>query len=144
MSIARAALEQAVAQRTSMEERAQTAERVLATLLRGRGPPRGLARLAGQVAARRSRVEATEAEIGRLRESLAETERRGTGPTSSSRPSRRRSWASRRARRGSMPSTRRRPTRSNGRAPSCPACSRRCRPPTVSAPPGALASRRSR
>ncbi|EYR61837.1 hypothetical protein N866_15605, partial [Actinotalea ferrariae CF5-4] len=37
----------------------------------------GLARLAGQVAARRSRVEAAEAEIGRLRESVGEAERRG-------------------------------------------------------------------
>ncbi|MBD7982519.1 chromosome segregation protein SMC [Oerskovia merdavium] len=78
VAVARAALEAAVAERTTVEEQAQAAERALATLLRGAADRReGLARLAGQVAARRSRVEATEAEIGRLRESLAETERRG-------------------------------------------------------------------
>jgi len=78
VAVARAALEAAVAERTAVEARAQAAERELATLLRGAADRReGLARLAGQVAARRSRVEATEAEIGRLRESLAETERRG-------------------------------------------------------------------
>ena len=42
----------------------------------------GLARLAGQVAARRSRVEATENEIGRLHEALTEAERRGAQATS--------------------------------------------------------------
>ncbi|WP_030150622.1 chromosome segregation protein SMC [Oerskovia turbata] len=78
VAVARATLESAVAERTAVEAQAQTAERALATLLRGAADRReGLARLAGQVAARRSRVEATEAEIGRLRESLAETERRG-------------------------------------------------------------------
>ncbi|MFF2623842.1 chromosome segregation protein SMC [Oerskovia jenensis] len=78
VTVARATLEAAVGERTAVEEQAQTAERALATLLRGAADRReGLARLAGQVAARRSRVEATEAEIGRLRESLAETERRG-------------------------------------------------------------------
>ncbi|WP_200960514.1 chromosome segregation protein SMC [Oerskovia sp. Root22] len=78
VAVARAALEAAVGERTAVEEQAQAAERALATLLRGAADRReGLARLAGQVAARRSRVEATEAEIGRLRESLAETERRG-------------------------------------------------------------------
>ncbi|MFJ4106515.1 chromosome segregation protein SMC [Oerskovia enterophila] len=78
VAVARAALEAAVGERTAVEEQAQVAERALATLLRGAADRReGLARLAGQVAARRSRVEATEAEIGRLRESLAETERRG-------------------------------------------------------------------
>ncbi|OCI31307.1 chromosome segregation protein SMC [Oerskovia enterophila] len=78
VAVARAALEAAVGERTAVEEQAQVAERALATLLRGAADRReGLARLAGQVAARRSRVEATEAEIGRLRESLAEAERRG-------------------------------------------------------------------
>jgi chromosome segregation protein len=79
VAVARATLEGAVAERTAVEEQAQTAERALATLLRGAADRReALARLAGQVAARRSRVEATEAEIGRLRETLAETERRGS------------------------------------------------------------------
>ncbi|MFF3064509.1 chromosome segregation protein SMC [Oerskovia sp. NPDC057915] len=78
VAVARATLEAAVAERTAVEAQAQTAERALATLLRGAADRReGLARLAGQVAARRSRVEATEAEIGRLQESLAEAERRG-------------------------------------------------------------------
>ncbi|MHA7132694.1 chromosome segregation SMC family protein, partial [Oerskovia turbata] len=79
VAVARATLEGAVGERTAVEEQAQAAERALATLLRGAADRReSLARLAGQVAARRSRVEATEAEIGRLRESLAETERRGS------------------------------------------------------------------
>ncbi|TKR21860.1 chromosome segregation protein SMC, partial [Cellulomonas hominis] len=54
------------------------AEKALATVLRGAADRReGLARLAGQVGARRSRLEATEAEIGRLRETLTAAERRG-------------------------------------------------------------------
>ncbi|MBC7291090.1 MAG: AAA family ATPase, partial [Actinotalea sp.] len=53
-------------------------EKRLADLLRAVADRReGLARLAGQVAARRSRVEAAEAEIGRLREAVTEAERRG-------------------------------------------------------------------
>lgn len=75
---ARAALEAAQAARQQAEEDAATAERALATVLRGAADRReGLARLAGQVGARRSRLEATEAEIGRLRATLAEAERRG-------------------------------------------------------------------
>jgi chromosome segregation protein len=80
---ARAALTAAVGEREDAERAAVTAERTLATALRAAADRReGLARLAGQVAARRSRVEATESEIGRLRETLAEAERRGAQATS--------------------------------------------------------------
>ncbi|QJW38494.1 chromosome segregation protein SMC [Cellulosimicrobium protaetiae] len=76
---ARDALGSAVADREDAERSAGDAERAVATLLRGAADRReGLARLAGQVAAQRTRVEAAEAEIGRLRESLAEAEHRGT------------------------------------------------------------------
>ena len=68
----------AVARREQAEGRLRDAERHLADLHRAVADRReGVARLAGDVAARRSRSEATEAEIGRLQESLAETERRG-------------------------------------------------------------------
>ena len=78
VEVARASLAAAVREREAAEAAAQTAERTLATALRGAADRReGLARLAGQVAARRSRVEATDAEIGRLREQLSEAERRG-------------------------------------------------------------------
>ncbi|WP_158373086.1 chromosome segregation protein SMC [Cellulosimicrobium cellulans] len=75
---ARAALEAAQAARQEAEGAAAAAEKALATVLRGAADRReGLARLAGQVGARRSRLEATEAEIGRLRETLTAAERRG-------------------------------------------------------------------
>lgn len=75
---ARAALEAAQAARQQAEDDAVAAEKALATVLRGAADRReGLARLAGQVGARRSRLEATEAEIGRLRATLVEAERRG-------------------------------------------------------------------
>ncbi|MBD5788286.1 AAA family ATPase, partial [Cellulosimicrobium terreum] len=75
---ARADLSDAVARREEAEKQSETAEREVATLLRGAADRReGLARLAGQVAAQRSGVEAAEAEIGRLRTSLAEAESRG-------------------------------------------------------------------
>ena len=78
VDLARAAVEAAVAHRQEHEQMAQAAERRVASLQRAVADRReGLARLAGQVAARRSRTEATEAEIGRLREALAEAERRG-------------------------------------------------------------------
>ena len=68
----------AVARREEAEGFLRDAERHLADLHRAVADRReGVARLAGDVAARRSRSEATEAEIGRLWESLAETERRG-------------------------------------------------------------------
>ena len=75
---ARTALEAAVAKRTEVEQEAAAAEKALAAALRAVADRReGLARLAGQVAARRSRLEATEEELGRLRERLAEAEQRG-------------------------------------------------------------------
>ncbi|WP_084040423.1 chromosome segregation protein SMC [Demequina sp. NBRC 110053] len=71
------ALESAEEARREAEEVAQESERHLANLLRSVADRReGVARLAGDVAARRSRVEAAEAEIGRLREALADAERR--------------------------------------------------------------------
>lgn len=73
----RAALEAAVAARQEAEQQATAAEKELATVLRGAADRReGVARLAGQVAARRSRVEATQAEIGRLRDTLAAARQR--------------------------------------------------------------------
>ncbi|MDM7856061.1 chromosome segregation protein SMC [Cellulomonas alba] len=82
VQIARSALEAAVAARTRAETEAGDAEKALATALRGAADRReGVARLAGQVAARRSRVEATQAEIGRLQEALVAAERRGEEAT---------------------------------------------------------------
>lgn len=75
---ARDALASAVSVREEAEAATGEAERAVATLLRGVADRReGLARLAGQVATQRTRVESAEAEIGRLRASLAEAERRG-------------------------------------------------------------------
>jgi len=77
VEVARAALETAVAVRQEAEEAAQRAERDLATALRAAADRReGVARLAGQVGARRSRLEATGEEIGRLRAALAAAENR--------------------------------------------------------------------
>ena len=74
----RQGLEQHVTARTDAEDRLAVAERQVATLLRAAADRReGLARLSGQVGARRSRVEAAEAEIGRLRQAVAEAEVRG-------------------------------------------------------------------
>ena len=82
VGVARTALAAAVTAREEAEVTSATAERQLATSLRGAADRReGLARLAGQVAARRSRIEATENELGRLRAALAEAERRGTKAT---------------------------------------------------------------
>ncbi len=82
VDLARAALEAAVAARQDVEQQATSAEKELATALRGAADRReGVARLAGQVAARRSRVEATQAELGRLRETLVAAERRGAEAT---------------------------------------------------------------
>ncbi|MGW8568308.1 chromosome segregation protein SMC [Isoptericola sp. NPDC055881] len=77
VELARAAVERVVAARTDAEKAADAAERELATLHRGAADRReGLARLSGQVAARRSRVEAGDAELERVREVVAEAERR--------------------------------------------------------------------
>ncbi|TWH30541.1 condensin subunit Smc [Isoptericola variabilis J7] len=82
VELARAALEDAVAARTAAEEVAAAAEKELATLLRGAADRReGLARLAGQVAARRSRVEAADAELERVRAALEEAEKRADEAT---------------------------------------------------------------
>jgi chromosome segregation protein len=79
---ARAALAAAVQARADAEEAATVAERRLTTLQRGAADRReGLARLAGQVGARRSRVEAAEAEIERLRAALEDAQRRAQEAT---------------------------------------------------------------
>ncbi|WP_458111218.1 chromosome segregation protein SMC [Arthrobacter sp. R1-13] len=65
-------LEAATAGKKEAEEAAVAEDRRLAAVLRAAADRReGLARLAGQVAAARSRVESAEAELGRLRESKA-------------------------------------------------------------------------
>ncbi|MGX9900585.1 AAA family ATPase [Arthrobacter sp. SA17] len=65
-------LEAATAGKKEAEEAAAAEDRRLAAVLRAAADRReGLARLAGQVAAARSRVESAEAELGRLRESKA-------------------------------------------------------------------------
>ncbi len=74
----RSALEAAVASRADVERAHTEAERQVAALLRAAADRReGLARLAGQVAAGRSRVEAGQDGIERLRAALAEAEVRG-------------------------------------------------------------------
>ncbi|GAB3284534.1 chromosome segregation protein SMC [Sinomonas notoginsengisoli] len=66
------ALAEAEETRLTAEEAASAADRRHTALLRAQADRReGLARLAGQVAAARSRVESAEGEIGRLRETLA-------------------------------------------------------------------------
>ncbi|WP_179957351.1 chromosome segregation protein SMC [Georgenia yuyongxinii] len=74
---ARAALEARTAERTTAEEAEREAERALAAVHRGVADRReGLARLTGQVSARRSRLEAGEAELGRLRATLTAAQER--------------------------------------------------------------------
>ncbi|WP_082093529.1 chromosome segregation protein SMC [Demequina sediminicola] len=71
------ALELAEASRREAEEVAQNSEKHLANLLRSVADRReGVARLAGDVSARRSRVEAAEQEIGRLREAKDDADQR--------------------------------------------------------------------
>ena len=78
VGLARAAVETATAERDRTEERVREAERHLADLHRAVADRReGLAQLAGQVSAKRSRTEAIEAEIGRMRQTVAEAQRRG-------------------------------------------------------------------
>ncbi|MFI9489000.1 chromosome segregation protein SMC [Promicromonospora sp. NPDC052451] len=77
VEMAREVVETAVDARAEAEAAAQAAERSHAALLRAAADRReGLARLAGQVAARRSRVEAAQSELDRLREALLEAEQR--------------------------------------------------------------------
>ena len=76
------ALGAAEAAREGAEAKGVASERTLANLLRSVADRReGVARLAGEVAARRSRVEASEDEIGRLQRTLSEAERRGHDAT---------------------------------------------------------------
>ncbi|QDY91815.1 chromosome segregation protein SMC [Arthrobacter sp. UKPF54-2] len=73
----RAALDAATAVKQEAESAAAAEDRRLATLLRAAADRReGLARLAGQVGAARSRVESAQAELGRLRESQKAGEER--------------------------------------------------------------------
>ncbi len=74
----RAALELRVGARAEAEAAHAEAERRVAAVLRAAADRReGLARLAGQVATRRSRVESAEAEMGRLQAALGEAQLRG-------------------------------------------------------------------
>src|SRR5690625_118653 len=74
---ARADLEAMVTERTYAEQQAAEAERALATVHRGVADRReGLARLTGQVAAMRSKVEASEAELDGLRHNLTDAQER--------------------------------------------------------------------
>ena len=73
----RSVLEAAAAAKQEAEAAAAAEDRRLAALLRAAADRReGLARLAGQVGAARSRVESAQAEVGRLRESLKAGEER--------------------------------------------------------------------
>ena len=77
VELARAVLTDAVTRRATAEDVAAVAERELAALHRAAADRReGLARFVGQVAARRSKVEAADAELERVRAALAEAERR--------------------------------------------------------------------
>lgn len=73
----RSTLEAATAAKSEAEDAAAAEEKRLTASLRAAADRReGLARLAGQVAAARSRVESAQAEVGRLRESKAAGEER--------------------------------------------------------------------
>ena len=73
----RSALDAATAARQDAENAAAAEDKRLASLLRAAADRReGLAKLAGQVGAARSRVESAQAELGRLRESLRAGEER--------------------------------------------------------------------
>ncbi|WP_296667004.1 chromosome segregation protein SMC [Demequina sp.] len=75
-------LETAIEARKEAETQAFGSDRHHGNLLRSVADRReGVARLAGQVAAKRSRVESTESEIGRLQEQLAAAERRAHDAT---------------------------------------------------------------
>ncbi|MDD9206565.1 AAA family ATPase, partial [Georgenia sp. 10Sc9-8] len=77
LEVARAELDRAVTRRTRAEETERGAEHTLSEVHRGVADRReGLARLTGQVGARRSRLEAAEAELGRLRQTLTAAEER--------------------------------------------------------------------
>ena len=79
VTAARDELARVSAHRAQAEAAAAAEQQRLAGVLRAAADRReGLARLAGQVAARRSRIEAAEAEAGRLAAALAEAHERGT------------------------------------------------------------------
>ncbi|WP_432546747.1 chromosome segregation protein SMC [Kineococcus sp. SYSU DK004] len=74
----RAALDEVLERRAAADAAALAEDRRVAAALRAAADRReGLARLQGQVAARRSRLEAAEAEAERLAQALAEAEERG-------------------------------------------------------------------
>ena len=76
---AQVSLEAAVARREAAEKAHQDEQQRVARLLRAAADRReGLAKLEGQVAARRSRIEAAQAEIGRLEAGAEEIELRAT------------------------------------------------------------------
>jgi len=82
IAAAKTELEEAETARVEQEMIAQTSEKHLANLLRSVADRReGVARLAGDVAARRSRLEAVEAEMGRLHEARAAAEKRALDAT---------------------------------------------------------------
>ncbi|MDE0573438.1 chromosome segregation protein SMC [Demequina sp. B12] len=82
VAAAATALDQAEQARRQAEEVAQGSEKHLGNLMRSVADRReGVARLAGDVAARRSRVEAAEAEIGRLREAKDDADKRAQDAT---------------------------------------------------------------
>ncbi|TJY68931.1 chromosome segregation protein SMC [Arthrobacter sp. CAU 1506] len=73
----REVLDDAIEARAAAERAAQDEEKRLTNILRAAADRReGLAKLAGQVGAARSRVESAEAELGRLRSSITEGEER--------------------------------------------------------------------
>ncbi len=73
----REVLDDAIEARAAAERAAQDEEKRLTNILRAAADRReGLAKLAGQVGAARSRVESAEAELGRLRTSITEGEER--------------------------------------------------------------------
>ncbi|HEX8497429.1 MAG TPA: AAA family ATPase, partial [Actinomycetales bacterium] len=78
VAAAREDLTMMTARRTDAEDAAAAEQKRLAAVLRAAADRReGLARLAGQVAARRSRIEAAQAELGRLEASLGDAAERG-------------------------------------------------------------------
>ena len=103
----RSALDAATAAKQDAENAAAAEDKRLASLLRAAADRReGLAKLAGQVGAARSRVESAQAELGRLRESLRPGRSAAGRPRASSPPWNPRWPAWRTARKPSTPTTR--------------------------------------
>ena len=135
---------QAAIERRAAAEKALTEEQQrLQRLARAAADRReGLAKLSGQVGARRSRIEAGEAEIGRLRGVVESLWRAPRPPRRSSPPWRPPSRWRRRARRGWTPRTSRPPHPRQLEARSS-ACGRRSAPPSATGPTPAPGSRPS-